>query len=78
MKHILSIYHQAVNRFTWRHNEVLKVLTEMAKEQVEEGKYAPKQKYGLGKIEFVPQGAKFLTERRETKPWKAKVVLNGR
>ena len=56
MKHILSNCHQALNR---RHSEVLKVFTEMAKEQVEEGKYAPKpQKRGLNKIEFVPQGGK--------------------
>ena len=35
------------------------MLTEMAKEQVEEGKYAPKpQKHGLVKIESVPQGGK--------------------
>ena len=33
---------------------MLKVLTEMAKKQVKEGKHAPKP--GPGKIEFVPQG----------------------
>ena len=38
---------------------MLKVLTQMAKEQVEEVKHAPKpQKHGLVKIEFVPQGGK--------------------
>ena len=42
MKHILSNCLLALNRYTWRHNEVLKVLTEMAKKQVEEGKYPPK------------------------------------
>ena len=58
---------------------MLKVLTEMVKEQVEEGKYAPKpQKHGLDEVEFVPQGGKVLIERGQTKPWKAKVVLNGR
>ena len=30
MKHILSSCHLALNRYTWRHNEVLKVLTETA------------------------------------------------
>ena len=35
------------------------MFTEMAKEQVEEGKYAPKsQKHGLDKTEFIPQGGK--------------------
>ena len=80
MMHILSNCHLALNRYTWRHNEVLKVLTEMAKEQVEEGKYAPQpQIQGLDKIEFVPlyrKEARFLAERRQTKPWKAKVVLS--
>ena len=56
MKHILWNCHLALSRYTWRHNEVLKVLIKMAKEQVEEGKYAPKpQKHGLVKIDFVPQ-----------------------
>ena len=66
MKHILSNCHLALSRYTWRHNEVLKVLTEMAKEQVKEGKYAPKpQKHGLTKIEFVPQGDK-VPDRKKT------------
>ena len=59
MKHILSNCHLALSRYTWRHNKVLKVLSEMAKEQVEEGKCTPKpQKHGLIKIEFVLQGGK--------------------
>ena len=41
MKHILSHCQLALRRYTWRHNEVLKVLFEVAKEKVEEGKYAP-------------------------------------
>ena len=64
MKHILSNCHLALNRYTWRHNQVLMVLTEMAKEQVEEGKYAPKpHKHGLVKIDFVPQGGKVPNEK---------------
>ena len=55
------------------------MLTEMAKKQVEEGKYAPKSlKQGLGKIEFVPQGGKVPDRRRQTKPWEAKALLHGR
>ena len=57
MKYILSNCHLALNRYTWRHNEVLRVIIEMAKEQVEEGKYSSKpQQRALDKIEFVPQG----------------------
>ena len=58
MKHVLSNCHLALDRYTWRHNEVLKVLTKLAKELVEEGKYAcqPKKRE-LGRIEFVPEGA---------------------
>ena len=65
MKHILSNCNLALNRYTWRHNEVLKVLTKMATQQVEEGKYAPKiQKHGPTKIAFVPQGSK-VTKRKK-------------
>ena len=47
---------------------MLKVLTEMAKKQVEEGKYAPKPlKQGLGKIEFVPQGGKVPDRKKANK-----------
>ena len=59
MKHILSNCHLALNRYTWRHNEVLKVFTNMAKEQVEEGRYAPRQQgHGQSNTEFVRQGDK--------------------
>ena len=64
MKHMLSNCHLALNRYTWRHNEVLKVLTEMAKE----GKYAPKpQKHGLDKIEFAPRGDKVPDRKKANK-----------
>ena len=47
---------------------MLKVLTETAKKQVEEGKYAPKPlKQGLGKIEFVPQGGKVPDRKKANK-----------
>ena len=47
---------------------MLKVLTEMAKKQVEEGKYTPKPlKHGLGKIEFVPQGGKVPDRKKANK-----------
>ena len=65
MKHILSNCHLALKRYTWRHNEVLKVLTRMAEEQVEEGKYAPRpQEQGLHKKDFVRQGDKIPTKRQ--------------
>ena len=74
MKHILSNCHLALNRYTWRHNEVLKVLTKAAEEQVNEGKYAPKlQRLGLGKIKFVPQGSKVP----DRKSFKASGDLEG-
>ena len=64
MKHILSNCHMALNRYTWRHNEVLKVLTKAAEEHVKDRKYAPRlQRLRLGKVKFVPQGSKGLTER---------------
>ena len=41
------------------------MLTEMAKEQVEEGKYSPKpQKHELVKIDFIPQGGK-VSDRKK-------------
>ena len=61
---ILSNCHLTLNRYTWRHNEVPKVLTTAAEEQVIDGKYAPRlQRLRLGKVKFVPQGSKGLTER---------------
>ena len=68
MKHILSNCHLALNRYTWRHNEVLKVLIEMAKKQAEKGKYAPEPlKQGIGKIEFVPEGGKVPDRKKANK-----------
>ena len=68
MKHILSNCHLALNRYIWRHNEVLQVLNEMAKKQVEEGKYAPKPlKQGINKIELVPQGSKVPDRKKANK-----------
>lgn len=59
MKHVLSNCHLALDRYTWRHNKVLSVFTEVARKQVGEGMYAPKlQRPGQSKIEFVPQGGK--------------------
>ena len=47
---------------------MLKVLTEVAKEQGEEGKYAPKsQKHGLDKIEFAPRGGKVSDRKKANK-----------
>ena len=47
---------------------MLKVLTKMAKKQVEEGKYAPKPlKQGLVKIEFVLQGGKVPDRKKANK-----------
>ena len=67
MKHILSHCQLALHRYTWRHNEVLKVLFEVAKEKVEEGKYAPKmQRAGRSKIKFVPEGGKVQVEKEES------------
>ena len=68
MKHILSNCHLALIRYTRRHNEVLKVLTEMANKQVEAEKYAPKPlKQGLVKIEFVLQGGKVPDRKKGNK-----------
>ena len=58
----------------------------MAKEQVEEGKYAPKpQKHGLDKIKFVPQGGKVpvrkkaneATESQSGAKWEVAADLKG-
>ena len=47
---------------------MLKVLTEMAKKQVEEGKYPPKPlKQGRGKIELVLQGGKAPDRKKANK-----------
>ena len=47
---------------------MLKVLTKMAKKQVEEEKYAPKPlKQGLGKIGFVLQGGKVPDRKKADK-----------
>ena len=79
MKQILSNCHLALNRYTWRHNEVLKVLTEMAKKQVEEGKYAPKPlKQGLVKIKSVPQGSKVPDRKKANKTMVSQSDVNGR
>ena len=68
MKHILSNCHLALNRYTWRHNEVLRVFFKMAKEQVEEGKYAPQpHNHGPGRIRFVREGAKVPVRKQESK-----------
>ena len=86
MKHVLSNCHLALDRYTWRHNEVLKVFTRMAKEQVEEGKYAPMpQQDGPRKIEFVRQGIKVpdrekvseATEDQNCGKWEVAADLEG-
>ena len=65
---------------------MLKVLTEMGKKQVEEGKYAPKLlKQELGKIEYVPQGGKVPDRKKANKTmvsqstvtWEVAADLNG-
>lgn len=86
MKHTLSNCQLALKRYTWRHNEVLKVLTKTAKEQVEEGKYAPRlQRQGQREIHFVPQGTKIparktlkeATEGLSSGQWEVAADLEG-
>ena len=69
MKHTLSNCRLALNWYTWRHNEVLKVLTEMTKEQVEEGNtLLSRRNMVLSRSSLYRKDARFLTESRQTKP----------
>ena len=57
MKHILSNCKLALNRYTWRHNEVLRVFVDAVKKQVEECEYdTPLYEVQRNRIAFVPQG----------------------
>ena len=86
MKHILSGCAPALRRYTWRHNEVLKIFIKTAEEMVEEGKYARKPRKSLpSKIQFVPEGGKIHVEKQETTAmelesngqWKVSADLKG-
>ena len=66
IKHILSNCLLALGRYTWRHNEVLRVFTQVAEEMAEEGKYAQKHRKLLpSKIMFVPEGGKIPVEKQK-------------
>ena len=86
MKHILSNCQLALGRYTWRHNEVLRVFTRMAEEMAEDGKYAQKHKKSLpSKIVFVPEGGKIPVGKQKSSPaelesngqWKVAADLSG-
>lgn len=67
MKHILSNCQFALGRYTWRHNEVLRVFTRMAGQMAEEDKYVQKCRKSLsGKIMFVPEGGKIPVEKQKS------------
>ena len=60
MKHILSNCSLALNRYTWRHNEVLKILFDVTARQLDainNGKRPQKTKAG-GSIKFLRPGQK--------------------
>ena len=56
MKHILSSCQLALGRYTWRHNQVLKVFHKAAQEQAEKQLYNPHPKAARGTIDFLPAG----------------------
>ena len=65
LKHILSSCPLALARYTWRHNEILKILLEVTKEQTEKCGYGvlpPKQR--CEKVIFVPAGEKVAEEEK--------------
>ena len=66
MKHILSNL-QIIGQiyYTWRHNEVLRVFTQVAEEMAEEGKYAQKHRKLLPSEMFVPEGGKIPVEKQK-------------
>merc|ERR1712240_481567 len=66
MKHILSNCSMALNRYTWRHNEVLKVFVDAAEKQVVAEAYGTQlQELKRNRIVFVPQGT---TPKKKTAP----------
>ena len=82
MKHILSNCFPAMRRYTWRHNEVLKVMYETAKKQANQAEYGLEpQSRRREKIVFVPEGEKIppRKEQVEEKPvgerWEVAVDL---
>ena len=85
MKHILSNCQVTLGRYTWRHNEVLKILTSMAEEMAEEGNYARRPRKALpSKIVFVPEGEKIPGEKKNPATeyesyghWKVAADLSG-
>ena len=66
MKHTLSNCRLALNRYTWRHNEVLKVLHETAKQQVDAHAYETQRlEPTRTKIAFVAQGTQVRLKERD-------------
>ena len=68
LKHILSSCPLALCRYTWRHNEILKVLDEIANEQTGKLRYGvlPQKQQRREKVTFVAAGGK-VAEKKTAK-----------
>ena len=88
MKHILSNCPLVLNRYTWRHNEVLKVLYDVTSKQLDEinnGKRLQKTKISSS-IKFVRPGQKdiirtsnkLIDNEKWTESWKVAADLPGK
>ena len=68
LKHILSNCVKALDRYTWRHNEVLKIIFQVTKEQIERinsGK-RPQKPARKQKISFVRPGQQSVYRQKQT------------
>ena len=68
LKHILSNCSKALDRYTWRHNEVLKILYRVTKERLEQinsGKL-PQRPAKRGRIPFARPGQKSFYKQKHT------------
>ena len=86
MKHILSNCSMALNRYTWRHNEVLKVFVDAAEKQVVAEAYGTQlQELKRNRITFVPQGTtpkkkaapRPRARRTDGRQWRVDADLKG-
>ena len=68
LKHILSNCSKALDRYTWRHNEVLKILYRVTKERIDQinsGK-KPQKPAKRGRIPFARPGQKSFYKQKRT------------
>ena len=68
LKHILSNCSKALDRYTWRHNEVLKILYRVTKQRIEQinsGKM-PQKPAKRGRIPFARPGQKSFYKQKRT------------